>query len=116
MEVFEAVRTVLAVRQYQDKPIPPEIMRRIVEAAHLSASSMNRQPWHFIAVDDRDILRQLGSIAQTGPYIAQAPLGCLRRQPGGAVDDANGVVGRHRLKLGGVWRAGRREADPRRSR
>ncbi|TMB70932.1 MAG: nitroreductase, partial [Chloroflexi bacterium] len=55
MEVFEAVRTVLAVRQYQDKPIPPEIMRRIVEAAHLSASSMNRQPWHFIAVDDRDI-------------------------------------------------------------
>jgi len=74
MEVFEAVRTVLAVRQYQDKPIPPEIMRRIVEAAHLSASSMNRQPWHFIAVDDRDILRQLGSIAQTGPYIAQAPL------------------------------------------
>jgi nitroreductase len=73
MEVFEAVRTILAVREYQDKPIPADTMRRIVEAAHLSASSMNRQPWHFIAVDDREMLRQLGSVAQTGPYIAQAP-------------------------------------------
>jgi nitroreductase len=74
MEVFEAVRTILAVREYQDKPIPVDNMRRIVDAAHLSASSMNRQPWHFIAVDDRETLRQLGSVAQTGPYIAQAPL------------------------------------------
>ena len=73
MEVFEAVRTILAVREYQDKPIPADTMRRIVEAAHLSASSMNRQPWHFIAVDDGETLRQLGSVAQTGPYIAQAP-------------------------------------------
>ena len=73
MEVFEAVRTILAVREYQDKPVPPDTMRRIVEAAHLSASSMNRQPWHFIAVDHRSTLRQLGSVAQTGPYIAQAP-------------------------------------------
>src|SRR5436309_12867292 len=73
MEVFEAVRTLLAVREYQDKPIPPETRRRIVEAAHLNASSMNRQPWHFIAIDDRDTLRQLGSIAQSGPYIARAP-------------------------------------------
>ena len=27
MEVFEAVRTVLAVREYQDKPVPPETVR-----------------------------------------------------------------------------------------
>jgi hypothetical protein len=30
--VFEAVRTVLAVRDFQDRPIPEEIMHRIVEA------------------------------------------------------------------------------------
>ena len=53
MEVFEAVRTVLAVREFQDKPVPPETARRIVEAARLSGSAANRQPWHFIAVDDR---------------------------------------------------------------
>jgi nitroreductase len=74
MEIFEAVRTVLAVRNYQDKPVPPDVVRRIVEAGRLTASSMNKQPWHFIIVEDHDTLRQLGTLAQTGPYIAQAPL------------------------------------------
>jgi len=74
MEVFEAVRTVLAVRSYQDKPVPPDVVRRIVEAGRLTGSSMNGQPWHFIAVESRDTLRQLGRVARSGPYIAQAPL------------------------------------------
>jgi nitroreductase len=74
MEVFEAVRTVLAVRKYRDQPVPPEIVRRIVEAGRLTGSSMNGQPWHFIVVQDRELLRQLGALAKTGPYIAQATL------------------------------------------
>jgi len=35
---------------------------------------MNGQPWHFIVVDEKDALNQLGAIARTGPYVAQAPL------------------------------------------
>lgn len=74
MDVFDAVRTVLAVRQFQEKPVPEEIVQRIVEAAHLTASSRNGQPWHFVVVQDRELLRQLGELATTGRYIAQAPL------------------------------------------
>ena len=74
MDVFDAVRTILAVRGYQDRPVPEDVIRRIVEAGRLTASSMNMQPWHFIVVQDRDSLRQLGALAPTGPYIAQAPL------------------------------------------
>ena len=74
MDVFEAVRTMLAVRRYQDKAVPEDVVRRIVEAGHLTGSSMNQQPWHFIVVESRDTLRQLGSLAKTGPYIAEAAL------------------------------------------
>ena len=74
MEVFEAIRTVLAVRGYQDKPVPAEVVRRIVEAGQLTASAKNEQPWHFVVVEDRETLRQIGSLARTGPYTAQAPL------------------------------------------
>ena len=35
---------------------------------------MNGQPWHFVVVENRDTLRQLGALAKTGPYVAQAPL------------------------------------------
>jgi nitroreductase len=74
MEVFDAVRTALAVRQFQDKPIPEPIVGQIVEAGRLTASSMNGQPWHFIVIQDKEMLRQLGALAPTGRYIAQAPL------------------------------------------
>jgi len=74
MDTFEAIRTVLAVRQFRDTAIPEDVVRQIVEAAHLTASSMNGQPWHFIVVRDKDTLRQLGALAKTGPYIPQAPL------------------------------------------
>ena len=74
MEVFEAVRTVRAVRAYQGKPVPADTVRRIVEAARLTGSSMNGQPWHFIVVEKRDTLHRLGQLARSGPYIAQATL------------------------------------------
>jgi nitroreductase len=74
MDAFEAVRTLLAVRSYQDKPVPDALVRRIVEAGRLTGSGMNRQPWHFIVVRDRDMLRRLGALASSGSYVAQAPL------------------------------------------
>ena len=71
-EVFEAARTILAVREYADKPIPHELMRRVMEAGHLSASASNRQPWHFILVEKPDAIRELGGLVRTGPYVAGA--------------------------------------------
>src|SRR5690242_17590257 len=94
MEVFDAVRTVLAVRQFQDKPIPEPIVHQIVEAGHLTASSMNGQPWHFIVVQDKETLRQLGALSPTGPYIAQAPLAIVvgMEQSRFAVSDASRAI------------------------
>ena len=60
MDAFEAVRTLLAVRTYQDKPVPEASLRRILEAGRLTGSSMNGQPWHFVVVQNCDTLRQLG--------------------------------------------------------
>ena len=94
MEVFEAVRTVLAIREFQDKPVPPETVRRIVEAGRLTGSSMNRQPWHFIVVQNRDSLRQLGALAKTGPYIAQAALAIvvvIQRTPFSVSDGSRAI-------------------------
>jgi nitroreductase len=73
-DVFEAVRTLLAVRSYKATPVPDTVIRRIVEAGRLTGSGMNGQPWHFIVIRDTETLRQLGALASSGPYVAQAPL------------------------------------------
>lgn len=74
MQTFETIETLLAVRSYEDRPIPDEIVHRIVQAGRLTASAMNRQEWDFIVIRDKDRIRKLGTLASTGPYIAQAPL------------------------------------------
>ena len=74
MDIFEAVRTLLAVRSYQDTPVPDAIVEHILEAGRLTGSAMNKQPWHFVVVQNRDTLRELAALAQTGPYIADVPL------------------------------------------
>ena len=74
MKVYEAVRTLLAVRAYQDKPIAAEIVARIVEAGRLTGSSMNRQPWHFIVVQNKETLSKIGALSPSGPYTAQAAM------------------------------------------
>src|SRR5437764_15438122 len=73
-DVVEAIRTLVAVRSYQDTPVPDAVVRRIVEAGRLTGSAMNRQPWHFIVIRDAETLRRLGTLASSGPYVAQAPL------------------------------------------
>ena len=62
----------MAIREYDDKPLPDEVVRRIVEAAHLTASASNRQPWHFVLVRERDRVRKLGELIRTGRYTSGA--------------------------------------------
>jgi nitroreductase len=94
MDVFETVRTVLAVRSFQAKPIPAEVVRRIVESAWLTGSSINGQPWHFIVVENCNTLKELGALARTGPYIAQAPLAIVvaMDQSPYAISDASRAI------------------------
>jgi nitroreductase len=72
MEVFEAMRTMLAVRRFRDQRVSENIVRKIVESAHLTGSAGNKQPWRFIAVEDRESLNHLGAVATSGPYISTA--------------------------------------------
>ena len=74
MEAFEAIRTILAVRQYRDQPVPPDSVRRILEAGRLTGSANNAQPWQFVVIENRETLHQIGAIMRTGSYIAAAPL------------------------------------------
>ena len=36
--------------------VPREYIEKILEAAFYSPSSMNRKPWHFVVVKDRELM------------------------------------------------------------
>jgi nitroreductase len=54
VDAFLAVASKREVRRYADRPIPPEVERRILEAGRVSGSSRNRQPWRFVVLGDRE--------------------------------------------------------------
>jgi len=72
VEVYEVVRTVLAVREFESKAVPDDSVHRIIESARLTGSSMNGQPWHFVLVQNRDTLVELGALVDSGAYNAEA--------------------------------------------
>ena len=50
MDVYEAVRTRRAVRGFIDRPVPVEVLERVVSAATWTPSGSNIQPWHIYVV------------------------------------------------------------------
>ncbi len=73
--VFDVVRTTRAVRQFRDASLPEDVVRQILEAGRLSGSAKNSQPWHFIAVQDRETLRALSTCGAYAGHLAGAALG-----------------------------------------
>jgi len=74
MDVFDCIRTRPAIRSFRLAPIPDAIIKKILEAGRQAHSRRNRQPWRFIVVQDRETLKQIGALASSGPYLADASL------------------------------------------
>ena len=57
--VFEAMHTARAMRWLRQDPVPPELIRTILEAAVAAPNGGNRQTWGFIVVTDPTVKRDI---------------------------------------------------------
>jgi nitroreductase len=53
MDTFLAIASRREVRDYDGRPIPDDVVRRILDAGRLSGSGSNRQPWRFLLVSEQ---------------------------------------------------------------
>ena len=65
MDAFEAVRTRIEVKDFADRPVPRDLQIKVLEAGRMAPSAWNKQPWHFVLVDDKKELSDLAALAQT---------------------------------------------------
>lgn len=75
MNVSDAVRTKRAVRKFQEKALPDDVIKAILNAGRRSQSSKNEQAWQFIAVRDKSILKALSECGTWAGHLAGAALG-----------------------------------------
>jgi nitroreductase len=62
VELYEAMRTLRAVRRLRPDPIPDDVLRRVLEAATWAPTGGNRQAWRVIVVKDPARKQRLGEL------------------------------------------------------
>jgi nitroreductase len=63
-----------SVRKFQKRPVPEEVIWDMLEAARLSPSGGNEQPWMFGVITDCALIKQISTLAHGQRWIASAPL------------------------------------------
>jgi len=73
MDVLEAIQERRSIRDYEDKPVPRAKIENILEAGRLAPSAKNIEPWHFIAVTNKE-KRKILSKGLYAKFLTQSPL------------------------------------------
>jgi nitroreductase len=73
MELFETINTRRSIRKFEDRPVEPEKLKAVLEAARLAPSWANRQCWRFVVVQDAAARAKLSELSYIDNYFA--PLG-----------------------------------------
>ncbi len=72
METWDAITARRNVRAFADRVSPDADLDHVLEAGRIAPSSQNNQPWDFVLVTGREMLRELSRVWRGGGHIADA--------------------------------------------
>ncbi len=59
MDLFKAIQGRKSIRRFKQTPVPDEDIRKILDAGRWAPSANNTQPWSFIVIKDKEVLRKM---------------------------------------------------------
>lgn len=106
-----------SIRSYQDRPVEQDKIENLLRAGMAAPSAVDKRPWHFIVVTDRQVLNGLAEANPNAGMAARAPLAivvcgdktrALTRVPDYWVQDVaaateNILLAAQGMGLGAVW-------------
>ncbi len=72
MNIIDFIKTRRCVREYLDKSIAKSDLIKIVDAGRFAPSARAVDPWEFIVITDKDILKSLSDATDNGRFISNA--------------------------------------------
>jgi nitroreductase len=118
--IIENIMTRTSIRQFTDQTISADTIETLLRAGMAAPTAVNKQPWHFIAVTNKDKLKEMAINNPNARMLEQAPLtivvcGNMQKALEGEaralwVQDCsaateNILLAAHGLGLGAVWTA-----------
>lgn len=115
---MDAIKNIIgrrSIRKYTEKKIPRDIVDSLLDAGMHAPSARNLQPWHFIVVDDREMILALSEAHPYATMLRDAALAILvcgdrniQEMDGYIVQDCsaatqNIMLAAHAMGIGSVW-------------
>lgn len=72
MNFTDIILTRRSIRKYKDIPVEDEKVNEILKAAQYAPSAVNKQPWHFILIDDKNIFEKIMEIHPNAKMLSTA--------------------------------------------
>lgn len=114
MDALEAIKKRRSIREYKDKPVPKELLEKIVDAGRYAATARDIQPWEFIVITDPAILKKIGEIASPNGNFISNSKACIAVYcsdtkyylEDGCAATQNMLIAATALGIGSCWVAG----------
>ena len=115
--VLDNILARTSIRSYQDRPVEQDKIEKLLRAGMAAPSAVDKRPWHFIVVTDKQVLQGLAQANPNAGMAARAPLAivvcgdktkALTRVPDYWVQDVaaateNILIAAQGMGLGAVW-------------
>lgn len=76
-ETIRLLRERSSCRNFTDDPIPPEVLRTVLEAGIQAPTGGNLQPYSIIKIENPDVKRKLADLCERQEFVARAPVNLL---------------------------------------
>lgn len=117
-QTLETIFNRTSIRSYSDKQVEKDQIMTLLKAGMSAPSAVNKQPWEFIVIDDKDLMGKIGDEFKNAGMIKKASCaiivcGDMNLTLGGDVREfwvqdcsaatENILLAAHSLGLGAVW-------------
>jgi nitroreductase len=70
--ILRVLRRTRQIRDFRPDPIPDDVLERVLDVARWTGSAMNRQPWTFVVIRDKNSRAKLAELAPQAGHVAKA--------------------------------------------
>ncbi|HOL22548.1 MAG TPA: nitroreductase family protein [bacterium] len=74
VEALKVLKERRSIRRYQEKEVPDDVIKDIIDCARFAPTARNLQPWKFVVIIDGTLRKKIADISDYGKFIADAPV------------------------------------------
>jgi nitroreductase len=72
--MLDLIRKRRTIRRFNGNRVSEEQIETLLEMAMSAPNRLNRQPWHFVIIRDKELQKKVADTYRVHPYLEQAPV------------------------------------------